>query len=129
MLVAPRTSTRASELLTPCICTRNSVLIRLAASLSPSPLVLQRASICNSTKMLLPQKVLPFGELCQIITVMQQTVLCLTKNRLLVLSQILTVTPKCMHDAPLRFGQHKQGIAMPAALSSNHAAGLVPSEQ
>ncbi len=47
MLVAPSTSTRASELVTPCICTRNSVLMRLAASLSPSPLVLHSASICT----------------------------------------------------------------------------------
>jgi len=46
ILVAPSTSTRASELVTPCICTRNSVLMRLAASLSPSPLVLHSASIC-----------------------------------------------------------------------------------
>ena len=47
MLVAPRVSTRASVLFTPCICTRNSVLMRLAASDSESPLVLQRASICR----------------------------------------------------------------------------------
>ena len=37
--VAPSTNTPVSSLPTPCICTRNSVLIRRLASLSPSPLV------------------------------------------------------------------------------------------
>ena len=37
MLVAPSTNTPSMLLPTPCICTRNSVLIRRLASLSPSP--------------------------------------------------------------------------------------------
>jgi hypothetical protein len=37
-LVAPNTRIPSCELLTPCICTRNSVLMRLALSLSPSEL-------------------------------------------------------------------------------------------
>ena len=48
ILVAPSVSTLASVLFTPCICTKNSVLILLAASLSLSPRVLQSASICSS---------------------------------------------------------------------------------
>mmetsp|Transcript_42512 Transcript_42512/g.51619 ORF Transcript_42512/g.51619 Transcript_42512/m.51619 type:complete len:255 (+) Transcript_42512:897-1661(+) len=44
ILVAPNTSTLSLLFPTPCICTRNSVLIRLAASLSLSPLALQRES-------------------------------------------------------------------------------------
>ena len=48
MLVAPSTSTRASWVLTPCICTRNSVLMRRAASLSLSERELHRASICGA---------------------------------------------------------------------------------
>mmetsp|Transcript_42952 Transcript_42952/g.101992 ORF Transcript_42952/g.101992 Transcript_42952/m.101992 type:complete len:268 (+) Transcript_42952:698-1501(+) len=48
MLVAPSTSTRLSPLPTPCICTRNSVLMRRAASLSPeSPRALHRESISS----------------------------------------------------------------------------------
>ena len=47
-LVAPSTSTRASWVFKPCIWTRNSVLIRRAASLSPSPRVLHSASICGA---------------------------------------------------------------------------------
>lgn len=47
MFVAPSVRTRASVLLMPCIWTKNSVLILLAASLSESPRVLHKASICS----------------------------------------------------------------------------------
>mmetsp|Transcript_34224 Transcript_34224/g.87535 ORF Transcript_34224/g.87535 Transcript_34224/m.87535 type:complete len:268 (+) Transcript_34224:622-1425(+) len=48
MLVAPSTSTRLSPLPTPCIWTRNSVLMRRAASLSPlSPRALHSESISS----------------------------------------------------------------------------------
>ena len=42
----PRTRLSSLPCPTPCICTRNSVLMRRAASLSPSPRVLHSASIC-----------------------------------------------------------------------------------
>mmetsp|Transcript_3097 Transcript_3097/g.6424 ORF Transcript_3097/g.6424 Transcript_3097/m.6424 type:complete len:360 (+) Transcript_3097:929-2008(+) len=51
MLVAPRTRMPSESLPTPCICTRNSVLILLVASCSPSLRLLQRLSI-SSMKMI-----------------------------------------------------------------------------
>merc|ERR1712051_1182519 len=51
MLVAPRTSKPLLLLPTPCIWTRNSVLIRREDSASPSPRALQREST-SSTKII-----------------------------------------------------------------------------
>jgi len=51
MLVAPSTSTPDWSLPTPCICTRNSVLMRREASLSPSPRAPASESI-SSMKMI-----------------------------------------------------------------------------